>query len=103
MIQTSELLQKGARLAVNELATQLADLIEAVPTIRPDAQAAFGVIINPGRNGHVKRAEPATSPKRRTRPKMTAAQRREVSKRMSRYWAARRAEKAEQAKAKGAK
>jgi hypothetical protein len=70
----------GARARLVELRAEMASLVRAFPEIGRGGAVATGVVA-------VRRAKPG-----RKTP-MTAAERREVSERMKRYWAARRAAK----------
>ena len=74
--QLKALARQGAAQRYQELQAEMAALVATFPELR--------------RGGRGAAAPAAGSRRRRT---MTAAQRKEVSERMSRYWAARRAEK----------
>lgn len=75
-----EQLRRLARLGA---VARLEQLREEEAAIRAEFPELFG-----GRRGNGKVR--AASPKRRRRPAMTAAQRKEVSERMRKYWAERR-------------
>jgi len=70
----------GARARLVELKAEMASLVRAFPEIGRAGGATSGAAV-------VRRAKPG-----RKTP-MTAAERREVSERMKKYWAARRASK----------
>lgn len=74
------LARRGAQLRVAELNAELAQLYRAFPELRSGA---------PGRMSRQTSAASA-GPATRSRRRMTAAQRKEVSLRMKRYWAQRR-------------
>ncbi|MEO5823424.1 MAG: hypothetical protein ABIT71_23215 [Vicinamibacteraceae bacterium] len=80
--QIKALARQGAAQRYQELQAELAALTATFPELA---------------RGGKRRAAPAAAPKAssRRRRSMNAAQRKEVSERMSKYWAARRAEKAD--------
>jgi hypothetical protein len=71
----------GARARLVELKAEIASLVRAFPEIGRAGSATAGAVV-------VRRAKPG-----RKTP-MSAAERREVSERMKKYWAARRAARA---------
>ena len=77
--------RRGAEARVAELTAELNDIYKAFPDLRPGgAKASAGG----GRGSEIGNG------RKRKRRGMTAAQKAEVSKRMKKYWAARRAKKA---------
>jgi len=70
--------RRGAEARIAELTAELNDIYKAFPDLRPGGASASQV--PDGR-------------RRRKRRAMTAAQKAEVSKRMKKYWAAKRAKK----------
>jgi hypothetical protein len=70
-----EYARRGARARVEELTQELAAIYRAFPELRRGGASAAA----PARAGAVRRRKP-----------MSAAQRREVSRRMKKYWADRR-------------
>ena len=84
MIQ--ELARLGAPARLDELRTEIADILRAFPDLERPAR--------PGRRKRQSPADatelPATASRRRKRKPMTAAQRRAVGIRMRKYWASRR-------------
>ena len=77
-----EQLRRLARLGA---VARLEQLREEEAAIRAEFPELFG-----GRRGNGKAGQSAGARKRRRRPAMTAAQRKEVSERMRKYWAERR-------------
>ena len=71
--------RRGAEARIAELTAELKDIYKAFPHLRRGGASASKVAGGDGR--------------RRKRRGMTAAQKAEVSKRMKRYWAARKAKK----------
>jgi hypothetical protein len=70
--------RRGAEARIAELTTELSEIYKAFPDLRSGGASASQV---PGGR------------RRRKRRGMTAAQKAEVSKRMKKYWAAKRAKK----------
>ena len=70
--------RQGAAARVAELNAELTAIYRVFPELR---------------SGAAKIAAPGTVARKRKRPAMTAAQKAEVSKRMKKYWAARRGKK----------
>jgi hypothetical protein len=83
-----ELAKKGATHRMQELKAEIASLLKAFPHLR------YGSAVSPAMPDGV---EEATIARRRTRSKMSAAQKKAISKRMRFYWKARRAEEAKKA------
>ena len=73
------------RLARLGAVARLEQLKEEEAAIRAEFPELFG-----GRRGNGRAAKEPAPRKRRRRPEMTAAQRKEVSERMRKYWAERR-------------
>jgi hypothetical protein len=73
--------RRGAEVRVAELTAELNDIYKVFPDLRRGA-------------GSASQAAGAGAVRRRKRRGMTAAQKAEVSKRMKKYWAARKAKKA---------
>ena len=71
--------RQGAAARVAELNEELVAIYRAFPELRRDAKASGGGVVGNAR--------------KRKRRGMTAAQKAEVSKRMKKYWAARKAKK----------
>jgi hypothetical protein len=84
-LDLKEYARLGAQARVDQLHAELADIYRAFPGLR--ARRGRGAA---ARSATV--AGDTAAPRRRKRT-MTAAQKREVSQRMKRYWAARRKEK----------
>lgn len=80
-----ELAKKGATHRFQELKAELAQLAKAFPHLR------YGSAVSPAMPDAV---EEGTLGRRRRRSKLSAAQRKAISKRMRSYWKGRRAEKA---------
>ena len=80
-----ELAKKGATHRYQELKAEIASLLKAFPHLR------YGSAVSPAMPDSV---EEATIRRRRKRPKMSAAQKQAISKRMRAYWKGRRAEEA---------
>jgi len=76
--------RRGAEARWNELQAEVASLLKTFPDLASVSTAARRTVARSAR-GIAGRLEP-----RRTRPKMSAAQRKAVSARMKKYWAARR-------------
>ena len=76
-----ELAKKGATHRVQELKAEIASLMKAFPHLR------YGSAVSPSMPDAVE--EPPIG----RRPKMSAVQRKAVSARMKKYWAARKADK----------
>ena len=77
-----ELARKGAVHRYQELKAEIASLLKAFPHLR------YGSAVSPAMPDAVE--EPPLRPSRRRRPKMSPAQRKAVSLRMKKFWAARR-------------
>ena len=73
--------RRGAEARMEELTAELNEIYRAFPDLRRGATRSTASTDNAGK-------------RRRRRKPMSAAQKAEVSKRMKKYWAARRAKKA---------
>ena len=80
----------GAERRLQELRLELAQILKAFPELRSPGLDALGA--GKGRRGAKKGAGAAVkaSSRKRKRPQMSAAQRKAVSERMKKFWAARR-------------
>ena len=79
-IDMKALARTGAEARIKELQAEMADIQRAFP----------GIGGTSARRVQIRRGGPAASPsRRRTRPKMSAAQRKAVGERMKKYWAKR--------------
>jgi hypothetical protein len=74
-----ELAKRGAEHRYQELKSELALLVRLFPHLRGGSASGLGSA-----------AETVTSPVRRRRPKMSAAARKAIGRRMKKLWAARR-------------
>lgn len=89
--------ERGASMRLQELKAEMAAIFRTFPGIEGGQEGASGA--RKGKlpaNGASHHAAPSGAPGgsgARSRPSMSAAQKKEVSARMKRYWAARRAEK----------
>jgi hypothetical protein len=72
--------RRGAEARIAELTAELTDIYKAFPDLRGGAKASAGA----GRGSEI------GNRRKRKRRGMTAVQKAEVSKRMKKYWAARR-------------
>lgn len=81
--QILELARKGAEHRLAELQAEIAELVKALPRLE------FGAAASPS----VPRQKYGPAPRKRKRRKMSSAERKAVSQRMKRYWAARKAGK----------
>jgi len=79
-----ELARKGATHRLQELKAEIASLMKVFPHLR------YGAAVSPAMPDPV---EEGRGPRQPKRSKMSAAQRKAVSRRMKRYWAVRRAPK----------
>ena len=82
-----ELARKGAAHRYQDLQAEIASLLKAFPHLR------YGSAVSPAMPDAVE--EPPLRPGRRKRSKMSPAQRKAVSLRMKKFWAARRMAKKE--------
>jgi len=78
--------RRGAEARWNELQTEAAALLKQFPHLKSLSSTAQRTVGRAGRG----LADTVDPPRRRTRSRMTAAQRKAVSARMKKYWAARR-------------
>lgn len=78
-----ELARKGAEHRLAELRAEIAELVKVLPRLE------FGAAASPS----VPRQKYGPAPRKRQRRKMSTAERKAVSQRMKRYWAARKAGK----------
>ena len=93
-----EFARRGAEARIAELQQELEAIYRAFPQLRGSRRGAGKVVINHeeqfGRSGasvqSAKEPAVANPPRRGKRRKMTAAERKAVSERMRKYWAARR-------------
>ncbi len=99
MLDHSTLLDLGAKAHIAALAQQIADVVTQLPNLKGYANKtirdALGVETRVNGLDHSKVAAGLRQARkmRATRKKMSASERREVSKRMTAYWAKKRAEK----------
>lgn len=90
MIDIKALALMGARLRLTQIDAERKVLLSAFPSLRP---AAGTQDVPRRRRGTLGLPAPATT---RSRPKMTAAQKKAVGARMKKYWAERNANEAKQ-------
>ena len=84
-IDMKELARRGAEARIAEINAELAEIRRAFGTGRAGRRVQSG-----SGGGTLAPEDGGKKKKRRSRPPMSAAQKAEVSKRMKRYWAARR-------------
>jgi len=104
-LDQKELVKLGAMATITGMTSLLTEILRDMPELRPFADGAFrGALIASNGNGKAPKVvrvatdmgrqdegDDMAAVKKRSRPTMTAAQKKAVSKRMKAYWAARRA------------